>query len=265
MREGSSPASARASTELAEIPGLSALREASALVYVDDLTAPRMSEDDAHHIRAVRRLRPGEPVVACDGLGSWRQCRLDGSGGLEPDGEVTREAEPLPHLAVAFSLAKQDRTEWAAGKLAELGVDLIVPLICERTVVRPDEGGGRRQARLERIVRESAMQARLVRLPRLLPPAPFGDLMREHRSGAYALAEPGAAPLTLATPLVLVGPEGGWSEREREQARKEGAPFVGLASSVLRVETAAVAAGVVLAALRAGLVAPAGEPPAGEG
>jgi len=68
------------------------------------------------------------------------------------------------------------------------------------------------------------------------------------RSGAFAvaLAEPGGGLLTLEHPTVLVGPEGGWSERELAEA-----PFhVELSDAVLRVETAAVAAGVMLARLR---------------
>ncbi len=68
-----------------------------------------------------------------------------------------------------------------------------------------------------------------------------------------ALAEPGGGALTLATPTVVVGPEGGWSEAELAAAPVT----VGLGPHVLRAETAAVAAGVMLVALRAGLVGPA--------
>ena len=67
-----------------------------------------------------------------------------------------------------------------------------------------------------------------------------------------ALAVQGGAPLTLATPIVLVGPEGGWSEEEL--AAVPDARHVGLGPNVLRAETAAMAAGVLLVALRAGLV-----------
>ena len=67
-----------------------------------------------------------------------------------------------------------------------------------------------------------------------------------------ALAVQGGAPLTLATPIVLVGPEGGWSEEEL--AAVPNARHVGLGPNVLRAETAAMAAGVLLVALRAGLV-----------
>lgn len=172
---------------------------------------------------------------------------------------MQHEPDALPRCGVAFSLAKQDRTEWAAGKLAELGVDRIVPLVCERTVVRPDSEGGRRHGRLERIVREAAMQARLVRLPRLSHPVAFDEFVGRGGPDRLALAEPGGAPLSLETPMVLVGPEGGWSPAERERAARAGLPAVSVAGSVLRVETAAVAAGVLLVALRAGLASPGGQ------
>jgi 16S rRNA (uracil1498-N3)-methyltransferase len=71
---------------------------------------------------------------------------------------------------------------------------------------------------------------------------------------AVALADPGGAPLTLSTPTVLVGPEGGWTDEELAAVPCH----VGLGPHVLRAETAAVAAGVLLAALRAGLVAEIG-------
>lgn len=68
-----------------------------------------------------------------------------------------------------------------------------------------------------------------------------------------AIAVPGGAPLSLATPTVLVGPEGGWSDEELAAVPAK----VGLGPHVLRAETAAMAAGVLLAAMRAGLAAPA--------
>ena len=54
------------------------MREAAALVYVRDLEAPEPDEDDVHHLSAVLRLRPGELVIASDGAGGWRPCRIPG-------------------------------------------------------------------------------------------------------------------------------------------------------------------------------------------
>ncbi len=78
---------------------------------------------------------------------------------------------------------------------------------------------------------------------------PFADLVAER--APLALAVPGGAPVSLSAPTVLVGPEGGWTDEELAAVPEH----VGLGPYVLRAETAALAAGVLLAALRAGLVA----------
>lgn len=240
---------------------------------MEDLSTPQLSGDDARHLATVRRLRSGEIVVASDGRGRWRPCRVvlaageaaagrrqrERTAGLEliPDGPVVTEPEELPRITVAFSLVKGDRTDWAVAKLVELGADEIVPMICERTVVRPGDGSaGHRPGRLERIAREAAMQARRVRLPQVSEPRPLTAIVES--AGALAcLAEPGGAPPSLERPVVLVGPEGGWSPGEIELATSQQLGRITLATHVLRVETAAVAAGTILGALRAGLTSPA--------
>lgn len=196
--------------------------------------------------------------MASDGAGRYRPCRVRGGRhqfSLEADGPIATEPMPAPAITVAFSLVKADRAEWAAAKLAEIGVDRIVPLVCDRTVVRPG-GERRRDARLGRIVRESAMQARLTRLPLLCPPVPLPAFMKTEDAAALSVAEPGGAPPDLSAPVVLVGPEGGWSTDEDARFDEVGARRVGLADSVLRVETAAVVAGGIFCALRIGLVGP---------
>jgi 16S rRNA (uracil1498-N3)-methyltransferase len=274
------------------------LREAAALAYVDNLDEPRLRTDDAHHLAVVLRLRPGEIVVAADGAGSYRGCRvalgdsaglgdgarlgsrtglgdgarlgsragLDGGsaparGGrprstgisLVPDTGVMSERRAVPEITVGFSLAKQDRTDWAVAKLAELGVDRIVPLVCERTVARSISatGGAKRMQRLRRIALEASMLARRLWLPEVDDPRPLAEaLLVLAPAGGIALAEPGCDPPSLATPVVLVGPEGGWSPRELSY----GLPTVRLGDTILRVETAAVVAGALLACLRSGTV-----------
>lgn len=169
-----------------------------------------------------------------------------------PDGAVVVEAEARPPLTVVFAPPKGDRPEWAVRKMTELGVDRIVPLLADRSVVRwsGDRASGP-LARLRRVAREAAMQSRRVRLPEVEEPCSFEAVAT--RPGAV-LAVPGGEPPSLGHPVVIVGPEGGWSPEEEAA----GLPTLGLGPGVLRTETAAVAAVALLAALRAGLVAPRG-------
>lgn len=207
----------------------------------------------------MRRLGQGEVVIASDGAGSWRPCVLTGGRSdvvLAPSGDIVHEERAAPRITVAFSLVKGERSEWAAAKLTELGIDRIVPLVCERTVVRPQPGAGKRRGeRLERIVRESAMQARLAFLPEVTEAVAFREMLAAHDPGTLCIAEPGGPSPGLDRPAVLVGPEGGWSEGELDAVSALGIGHVGLSSSVLRSETAAVVAGALLGALRAGLLA----------
>ncbi len=88
------------------------------------------------------------------------------------------------------------------------------------------------------------MQSRRVHLPQILPPCAFADAVAI--PGAV-LADPAGGPLTGAHTVVLIGPEGGWSEQERGA----GAPMVTLGEGILRAETAAIAAAVLLTRGRA--------------
>jgi 16S rRNA (uracil1498-N3)-methyltransferase len=239
------------------------------MVFVEDLDSPELSEEDAHHLGEVLRLRPGETVAASDGAGAWRMCAFSSSGapsrrsaggrssppryGLEVSGPVQVSLRRSPTLEIGLSWAKTERTEWAVAKLAELGVDVVTPLVTDRTVVRPDLGASpRRELRLRRIVREAAMQSRRAVIPEIGPTQSLDAVLGRSRAGETALAEPGGGPVSLATPVVLVGPEGGWSDRELALVANK----VSLGDGILRVETAAVVAGALLTVLRTMASAP---------
>jgi 16S rRNA (uracil1498-N3)-methyltransferase len=227
---------------------------AAAHVFVADLETLQLDEADSHHLARSLRLRPGEAVTASDGAGGWRLCRFAPGPALEPDGPVRHEPRPRPEVTVGFALAKGERPEWATQKLTEVGVDHIVPLLTSRSVVRWDgERAARNHARLIRVAREAAMQSRRTWLPQVGVPVTFAQAAEDvGRRSPVALAHPGGRPPSLDRPALLVGPEGGWGAEELAS----GLPTVGLGQGVLRVETAAVAAGVLLCALRAGLVTP---------
>jgi 16S rRNA (uracil1498-N3)-methyltransferase len=231
---------------------------ASAQVFVVDLDALAMAPDDVHHLAQVLRLRPGEIVVASDGAGRWRACRFVPAGAasrspsavLEPDGPVVRSDRAEPEVTVAFVPVKGERPEWVVQKLTETGVDRIVVLESLRAVVRWDgERGVRALERLRRVAREAAAQSRRAWLPEVVGVMDLGALSARLGPASLAVAQFGGGPPTVAVPAVAVGPEGGWDPSETT-----GQHLVGLGPTVLRAETAAVAAGLLLCALREGLV-----------
>ncbi|MDQ6616509.1 MAG: 16S rRNA (uracil(1498)-N(3))-methyltransferase [Actinomycetota bacterium] len=217
-----------------------------------DLARPELGDDDRHHLERVLRLRPGEEVTASDGVGGRRRCHFRAGAVLEPVGEVEVLARPAPPVTVAFALTKGDRPEWAVQKLVEVGVDCIVPMTTSRTVVRWDgEKASRQVARLRTVAWAAAMQSRQVWRPVVDDVHTFAEVAGSGEG--VALAQPGGDPPSLARPTILVGPEGGWAEAELAS----GLPLVSLGPAVLRAETAAMAAGLLLCGLRAGVVGPA--------
>lgn len=220
-----------------------ALRRSAAHVIVGSVDHPQPSDDDAHHLFRVLRLRDGEVVTVTDGRGAWRATRVAG-GVLAPADDVVREPAPRPAV-VATAVPKGDRLEWMVQKLTELGATEIVLVHCARSVVRWDAARAAKQlVRLERVVREAACQSRRVWLPSVTGPVPFAEVVG--RPG-MALADPeGSAPVTAAVGGVLVGPEGGFTDEEVAAA----AHRVRLTDTVLRVETAALAALCAMTVLR---------------
>ena len=214
-------------------------------VFVGDLAAPTLDPADRHHLERVVRLRPGDPLTVGDGHGSWRPCRFGDQ--VEPVGEISRVPMASMPLTVAFALVKGSRPEWVTQKLTELGIDTIVPFTASRSVVRWDD---RRTAsnliRLTKVAREASMQCRRAWLPTIEPLRTFDNVAS--RPGAV-LTQLGAEPLGATATTVLIGPEGGWSDDELAQV----IPRASIGIHVLRSETAAIAAGTLLTASRAGL------------
>jgi len=231
---------------------------AAAQVFVADLDALGLAPEDAHHLGQVLRLRTGEIVVAGDGAGRWRACRFVAGDGaprapvLEPDGPVATSERTEPEVTVAFVPVKGERPEWVVQKLTETGVDRVVVLESRRSVVRWEgERGARAIERLRRVAHEAAAQSRRAWLPEVIGVMDLPSLSARLGPGALAVAQLGGEPPTMSVPAVAVGPEGGWDPSETTGHR-----LVGLGPTVLRAETAAVAAGLLLCALRGGLVRP---------
>jgi 16S rRNA (uracil1498-N3)-methyltransferase len=216
----------------------------AAHVFVDDLDAPALVDDDAHHLARVLRLRDGEAMTVGDGAGRWRMCRYR-AGTVEPDGDIQTIAAASPSVTVAFALTKGDKPELTVQKLTELGVDRVVPMTSARSIVQWDpDKAARNVRRLRTVARAAAMQARRPFLPTVADVVAFADFAAGEP--ALKLAHPDGVVLDAEVTTIAVGPEGGWSEDELQLVPRH----VDLGPTTLRAETAALAAGVLMTALR---------------
>lgn len=237
----------------ADVPASAHLFVATAADLIETV---EVGGGDGHHLARVLRLRAGETVTVADGRGVWRPYRVvnvaSAAVHLEAAGSIEREPAPSERLAVAFALTKGDKPELVVQKLTELGVDRIVPVLGERSVSRPDpDRAGATVERWRRIAREAARQCRRATLPAVEDLGPLAALAGHP---ALVVAERGGLPAgSLGAPpgdelLVVIGPEGGLAPPEVDALK----PWarLDLGSHVLRAETAALAAAVLLSARR---------------
>jgi 16S rRNA (uracil1498-N3)-methyltransferase len=228
---------------------------AAAQVFVSDIDGLGLSQQDQHHLSNVLRLKAGEPVVACDGSGAWRLCRFRGARRahdvLEADGPLQYERYPEHPVVVGFVPVKGERPELVVQKLTELGVDKIALVRSVRQVVHWEaDRASRAVSKLKKVAREAAAQCRRPWLPELVGPMSLAELDDVLAPVELTLAHPGAGPPAHGISAVAVGPEGGWDDSEIATGR----PVVGLGSALMRTETAAMAAGFLLCALREGIL-----------
>jgi len=215
------------------------LRRSAAHVLVDDVASLALADDARHHLRRVLRLRDGEPVTVTDGAGRWRAGVVaDGGASIEAAGEVQYVERRTPALTVAAAAPKGDRLDWLVAKCTEVGIDRLIVLDAEHSVVRwSPERAGKQLERWGRIMAEASMQSRRVWLPEISGPVPAADVL-----ATAAVAEPGGRRVAAGDVLIAIGPEGGWSPAELALA----GDTVSLGPNVLRVETAAFAAAVLM-------------------
>ncbi len=215
------------------------------LVFVVDLDNPVLDDADAHHFGRVRRISDGSPITIGDGHGRWRHAAF----GSQPDptGPIMFEADHRIAITIGFVPVKGERPEWVVQKLTELGVATIVPLLSERSIVRWDAAkASKQQEKWQLVAREAAMQSRRVHLPVIGPVTPINDI---GPSASTFIADPDGPPLATEPWLendrvtVLIGPEGGFTDRERSRH-----PSRSLPGGVLRAETAALVAATILQA-----------------
>jgi 16S rRNA (uracil1498-N3)-methyltransferase len=223
-----------------------------------------LSPDQAHHIRDVLRLRPGDTVDVFDAAGATAEANLTtvtAKSVTAQVGPVRQAPAGWQSLTLAVALPKGPRADWMIEKLSELGVARLIPLLTERSVAQA--AGKSKTERWHRIAVESAKQSRRLGVMAITPPTPLTDLADCWRNAAdVAPAAPPATWLLSTEPgaqsaanalragpapnLLLVGPEGGWTDDELILLGQYPIKRVRLLQSILRVETAAIAAAALV-------------------
>ena len=210
----------------------------------------RILGETAEHLRRVLRVEVGQQYEISD----RSQLYLGRVSGLSKGAVDIELTEVLParrqgaQITVYAALVKFDRFEWMLEKCSELGVETLVPIVAARSEAGLDKAAGKRHARWVRICEESGQQCRRVRPMTLNSCTSFAAAIRSSANTQLFLDESGGTPLLVnvrkATGAysLCTGPEGGWTAEERESARDAGWQAVTLGKSILRAETATLAA-----------------------
>ncbi|MCF6752846.1 MULTISPECIES: 16S rRNA (uracil(1498)-N(3))-methyltransferase [Pseudomonadaceae] len=209
-----------------------------------------LPETAAHYIGRVLRLTSGSAVQLFDGCGQEYLGELVEVGKKQVRVELRQQLAGLPEsplqIHLGQGLSRGERMDWAIQKATELGVAQITPLISERCEVRlNDERADKRLAHWRQIAISACEQCGRSVVPTIHPPQQLGDWLPVEAELKLVL-HPVAAPLTShaqpRTLAFLIGPEGGLSEHEVEQAQQAGFQAARLGPRVLRTETAPVVA-----------------------
>jgi 16S rRNA (uracil1498-N3)-methyltransferase len=207
-----------------------------------------LSRNESRHAAASRRLRAGDQVVLIDGRGGRARGRIEAISNLGVSVSVScleRAPPPRPLVAVASALPKGERFRTLLDMLGQLAVAQFIPLECSRSVVRT---GASAMTRGRRILLEACKQSGNPWLPELGEPDTPGAVVDAwRRTGMRVLlAHPDAGGATARMGSagaygILVGPEGGFTEREVDVMVSRGAAPLSLGGNILRTETVAVA------------------------
>ncbi|MFC3608320.1 16S rRNA (uracil(1498)-N(3))-methyltransferase [Stutzerimonas tarimensis] len=210
-----------------------------------------LPEPQAHYLARVLRLNAGAPLQCFDGSGREFRGEVVEVGKKQVRAVLVEAFAGLPEsplkIHLGQGLSRGERMDWAIQKATELGVTQITPLFSERCEVRlKDERGEKRLAHWRQVAISACEQCGRSVLPEIHPPQVLGEWQRQVEADLKLVLHPVAEPLSgqpRPTRLAfLIGPEGGLSEAEVQQAVAAGFSPARLGPRVLRTETAPVVA-----------------------
>ncbi|NLG86044.1 MAG: 16S rRNA (uracil(1498)-N(3))-methyltransferase [Firmicutes bacterium] len=217
-----------------------------------------LDNDEAHHIKKVMRLGTGAVVRIFDGQGREYEVELIVERGAvwgRIIAQVPAVREPELKVTLAQGLAKGEKNELVIQKATEVGVQAIIPLICERSVMKLSPGRNKEE-RLRRVAREAAKQCQRSVVPTVEAACRIKDIVtrfslydtvlllweEEQACNLKQTLQELRQKRAIKQLLVLVGPEGGFTAAEAQEAIEHGAYSVSLGPRILRTETAGLVA-----------------------
>lgn len=210
-----------------------------------------LDREQSHHARRVLRLRLGDVVELFDGLGrvgrgvieKWTQ-------GAQIRLSMVHDVAPLvPAIEIATAIPKGSRADTMIEQLNQLGVARLIPLLTTHSVVNPRSA---KRQRFARVAAESAKQCGGAFIMKINEPSTVEQVVQLGHDTLLITQPRSQAPPDLAANLttakrvlILIGPEGGWTDQEIQQVEKAGGRPWSVGPQVLRVETAAAMAAAV--------------------
>ena len=209
-----------------------------------------LTGEHARHLAQVLRAQIGQEFE----ISTAKNVRMGRIAAIQPDrvefelGDVILVPSPLP-IAVAISIFKFDRMEWAIEKCTELGVARIIPLIAARTEPHLAAAAIKRVERWRRLAIQASEQSRRISPPEIADPIKLHEMLSAETGMRIVLSEAeqdrmlkDAVQSDSHAVTLAFGPEGGWKEQELAAFKDAGWTAVSLGSTILRAETAAIAA-----------------------
>jgi 16S rRNA (uracil1498-N3)-methyltransferase len=195
-----------------------------------------------HQIKDVFRLEKGDEVILFDGRGVDYKCQIVLLSKDEGVFEIKEENEtfiPKKKVSLLLSMIKKENFELACEKATEIGVSEIVPIISERTLAK-----NLNIDRLKKIVREASEQCRRGDIPQIIETLDLKDVIEKYPQiiAFDILGAKFSAMDDAENSAILIGPEGGWSEKELSMFRAKNISIYKLGETTLRAETAAIVA-----------------------
>jgi 16S rRNA (uracil1498-N3)-methyltransferase len=219
-----------------------------------------LPEDEAAHLTRVLRLTAGDPIRIFDGRGGEWQAAVEEIGKRSVTARLLDRVAPAPESRLVITLAaavlKGDKMDDVVRDAVMLGTMRIVPMVTQRTEVSVSAiGKGKRVNRWHRIAVSSAKQCGRAIVPAVLDVATVSQVLAATTAGLpIMLVEPGAGAAGTLRDIsparevtILVGPEGGWTDAEVEEAAAAGAVLTTLGGQTLRADAVPI---VAITALR---------------